>query len=104
MGRRRAASPEARNNELIAMAYDLAEKRIREGTASAMEITHFLKLGSPKERYEIELLSQQTKLAAAKAESYQTSKNTEKLYKDALNAMRIYNGQDPQEDEDEFNE
>lgn len=101
MARRRARSPEARENELIAMAYDLAEQRIREGTASAMEITHFLKLGSSKGRREIELLSEEIKLANAKTKAYESSEKQEQLYLDALNAMKIYTGRGEEVDDND---
>jgi hypothetical protein len=75
------------------MAFDLAERRIKEGTASAQEIVHFLRLGSSRERLEQERLAGENKLLAAKAEAMGDAKKNEELYKDALNAMRAYSGQ-----------
>ena len=70
VGKRRAAStPEAREQQLIALAVDLAEKQLIEGTASSQVISHFLKLGSIRAQIEKELLEKQRDLAAAKAES-----------------------------------
>jgi hypothetical protein len=89
---RPALSPEARQNQLIALAVDLAEKQLLEGTASAQVITHYLKLGSSKEKLEKELLEQQKAFVAAKTESYQTAKHIEEPYGQALDAMRIYSG------------
>ena len=89
---RPALTPEARENQLIALAVDLAEKQLMEGTASAQVITHYLKLGSSKEKLEKELLEQQKAFVAAKTESYQTAKHIEELYSQALDAMRIYSG------------
>lgn len=98
-GRRPTAkSPEDRENQIVAMAYDLAEKQIREGTASAQVISHFLKLGSPKDRLEREILAEQKKLVAAKTENLESSKRIEGLYKDAMDAMKRYSGQSQAED------
>lgn len=87
-----ARTPEARENQLISLAVDLAEKQLREGTASAQVITHYLRLGSMRERIEKEILEEQKKLLEAKTESLQSQKRTEELYKKALDAMRIYGG------------
>lgn len=87
-----ATTPEGRENQLIAMAYDLVEQRIANGTASAQEITHFLKMGSQKERMEREMLEEQKKLLVAKAEQLETSKRVEELYNNAIDAMRRYSG------------
>jgi uncharacterized protein YcaQ len=88
-----ARTPEARENQLIAAAVDLAEKQIREGTASSQVITHFLKLASPRERLEKEKLQRENELLKVKADAVKSAKNVEKLYGDALNAMKRYSGQ-----------
>lgn len=87
---RPALTPEARENQLIALAVDVAEKQLREGTASSQVITHFLKLGSTKERLEREILEKQKELIAAKTESMQSGKRLEALYQGAIDAMREY--------------
>lgn len=87
-----ARSPEARENQLIALAVNLAEKQLLEGTASAAVITHYLKLASTRERIEKEILEKQKALLEAKTESIQSQKRTEELYRSALDAMRIYSG------------
>lgn len=89
-----ATSPEARENQLIALAVDLAEKQLSEGTASAQVITHYLKLGTTKERLEKEKLEAETEMIKQKAEAMQSQKKTEELYAEALNAMRAYSGMD----------
>lgn len=95
---RPALTPEARENQLISLAVDLAEKQLQEGTASSQVITHYLKLGSTKERIEKEILEKQKELISAKTEALQSSKRVEELYSEALNAMRNYAGQgDPDE-------
>ncbi len=90
---RPALTPEARENQMISLAIDLAEKQLMEGTASSQVITHYLKLGSTKERIEKEILEKQKELIAAKTESLQSAKRIEELYENALNAMRDYSGQ-----------
>lgn len=87
-----ATTPEARENQLIALAVDVAEKQLINGTASSQVVTHFLKLGSTKEKIEKEILEQQKELIKAKTESIQSAKRIEELYINALNAMRAYSG------------
>lgn len=96
--RRPATSPEARENQLIALAVDLAERQLIEGTASSQVITHYLKLGSTKDRIEKEILEKQKELISAKTESLKSAARVEELYTNALKAMQRYSGQD-EEDE-----
>lgn len=84
---------EARENQLISLAVDLAEKQLLAGTASSQVITHYLKLGSTTERLEKEKLAKENELLRAKTESLKSQKKVEELYKNALNAMRSYSGQ-----------
>lgn len=77
---------------MISYAVDLAEKQLREGTASSQVITHYLKLGSTKERLEKEILEKQKELITAKTESIKSGKKVEELYLNALNAMKSYSG------------
>lgn len=96
---RPALTPEARENQLIALATDLVEKRLLDGSASSQETTHFLKLGSTKNRLELEKLQEENKLLRAKTESIQSQKNIEELYTQAINAMRNYAGFGGQDEE-----
>lgn len=89
---RPALSPEARENQLIALAVDLVEQRLLDGTASSQETTHFLKLGSSKNRLELEKLAEENKLLRAKTENLQAQKGMEEAYLEALNAMKTYSG------------
>ena len=97
---RPALDPEARENQLIALAINLAEKQLMEGTASSQVITHYLKLGSTKERIEKEILEKQKDLITAKTEAIQSAKRVEELYANALEAMRTYSGRKSDESED----
>ena len=85
-----ARTPEARENQMINLAIDLAEKQLAEGTASSQVITHFLKLGSTTERIEKEILEEKKGLLKAKTEAMQSAKRVEELYESAINAMRRY--------------
>ena len=85
-------TPESRENQMIALAVDLAEKQLLEGTASSQVITHFLKLGSTKERLEKEKLEEENKLLRARTEALQSAKRVEELYSDAIAAMKKYSG------------
>lgn len=89
---RPALTPEARENQLISLAVDLAEKQLMEGTASSQVITHYLKLGSTKERIEREILEKQKELIEAKTQNLQSAKRVEELYENALSVMRNYSG------------
>ena len=93
--RRPATTPEGRENQLVADAIDLAEQQIREGTASSQVITHFLKLGSTRERLEQERLEHENELTRVKIEALESQKRVEELYSEALAAMRSYAGDLP---------
>lgn len=93
--RRPAATPEARENQLIAAAYDLAEKQIAEGTVSAQVQSHFLKLGSTRQKLENEKIIAENSLLKAKIEQLKSASRMEELYAEAITAMRQYSGQTP---------
>lgn len=95
---RPALTPEAREDQLISLAVNLAEKQLLEGTASSQVITHYLKLGSSKEKIEKEILEKQKELITAKTEALQSAKRVEELYGEALKAMRTYGGQGDPDD------
>jgi len=90
--RRPATTPEGRENELISSAIDLAEKQIKKGTASSQVLTHFLKLGSTRERLEQQRLEHENELTRVRIEAIESQKRVEELYMEALQAMRSYSG------------
>ena len=96
--RRPATTPEGRENELVAAAIDLAEKQIRSGNASSQVITHFLKLGSTRERLEQQRLEHENELTRVRIEALESQKRVEELYMEALQAMRSYSGDVPDQD------
>ena len=89
-----AKTVEGRENQLITLAVDLAEKQLIDGSASSQVIFHYLKLGSTRERLEKEILEKQKELLVAKTESIHSAKKVEELYKNALDAMKHYGGKD----------
>ncbi len=97
---RPARTPEARENQLISLAIDQAEKQLREGTASSQVITHFLKLGSSQERIEKELLEEKRKLAQAKTEALESGKKMTELFEQAMDALKNYRGDTDEEDDE----
>ena len=87
-----AMTPEQRENQLIALTYDLVEQRIRNGTATSQETTHFLKMGSTKARAEHEKMKEEIQLLKAKTEALESQKRSEELFSEALKAMKSYSG------------
>lgn len=99
--RRPPLTPEANENYMINLAMKAAEQQLLDGTASSQVITHFLKLGTAKAQAELEKTKKENILLEAKAEAIKSARTSEALYKDVLDAMRIYSGYggDPYEDE-----
>lgn len=98
---RPALSPEARENQMISLAVDLAEKQLMEGTASSQVITHYLKLGTRKEELEREKLSYENELIKAKKDAIQSQQRSEELFAKAIAAFGVYSGQTPAGGEDD---
>lgn len=100
---RPALTPEARENQMIYLAENLAEQQLRDGTASSQVITHYLKLGSTREKLERERLEEENKLLRAKTKALEDQKELKELYADALKAMRRYSGEgEVDEDDDDY--
>jgi len=72
---------------------DLAEEQLMKGTASAQVITHYLKLGTEREKLERDRLRSENKLLIAKVEALESSVRLDEMYAEALRAMRSYQGQ-----------
>lgn len=102
--RRAAMSPEARENQMISLAVDVAEQQMIEGTASSQVITHFLKLGSMKERLEREKLENENELLRARVKALESAEKSEEAYRKVLRAMREYSGREDIDDEEDYNE
>lgn len=97
-GMRPGLTPEAEENQIIAMAYNLVKQRIADGSASSQEVTHFLKMGSSKARLEKERLIEENKLLQAKTKALESAEDMKELYAEAIKAMASYQGHgDPDE-------
>ena len=90
---RPAINPEAREAQMVSLAIDLAEQQLRDGTASSQVITHYLKLGTMREKLERDRLEEELQLLRAKTKAYESADEIKTLYADALKAMRNYSGQ-----------
>lgn len=99
--RNAATTPEARETQMISLAERLAEQQMRDGTASAQVITHYLKLGSTREQLEQQRLSGEVELQKAKIEAMASTQRLEEMYTQAIRAMRGYQGEPIAELEDE---
>lgn len=95
-----ATTDKGRENQMVSLAMDLAEKQLIEGKASSQVITHYLKLGTTREKLEQERLARENKLLDSKVELMESAKRIEALYEDALNAMRSYRGAGEVDDDD----
>lgn len=95
---RPALTPEARESQLASLAHDLAEKQLRDGTASAQVITYYLRKGSREDRLKIEKLEEENRLLRAKTKAIDNEGEYKKLVEDAINAIRGYQGQGDTDD------
>ena len=103
---RRSSTPlsqEARENNIISLAMDLAEQRLRDGTASAQEVTYWLRYGSQRDKLEREMMEAKNELLKAKADAIKAAEKSELLYAEAIKAFRLYEGagSDEEYEEDE---
>ena len=99
--RKPATTPEARENEMVSYAMDLAEEQIRGGTASSQVITHYLKLGSSREALEQARIEHENELLQVKREQIEAQARVEELYLKALSAMQTYSGVEPNHSDDD---
>ncbi len=90
-----ATTPEAREHQLVSLAFDLAEKQLTAGTASAQVISHYLKIGSTREQHEVEKLRRENIVLEGKAKQLESNQRVEELFSEAITAIRSYQGQEP---------
>lgn len=95
-----ATTPEDREKQLVSLAVDLAEKQIRDGTATSQVITHFLKLATTRERIEQEILEKQKELLVEKTNALKAAQRVDELYENALLAMKAYTGSNESREDD----
>lgn len=96
-----ALTPEARQQQMVALATDRAEQQLRDGTASPSVIVHYLKLGTANAELEKTKLEKEVALLEAKAKAYESAEDIKELYSNALNAMSLYGGHINSNDDDE---
>lgn len=89
-----ARTLDAREKEVVALAVELAEKQLKEGTAAPSVITHYLKLGTTSYRLELEKLKHENELLQAKTENIKSLGRMEELYAEAIESLRRYQGVD----------
>jgi len=102
--RKPATTPQGRESQLVSMALDLVEERLRKGTASAQEVTHLLKLGSSREQLEQQRIAHENELMRVKIKEVEQAKEIEELYRNAISAMRSYSGQEPLRGDDDYDQ
>lgn len=103
-GSRPATTPQGRENQVVALAYDLVEQRLRDGTASATETTQLLKLGSSRERLEQQRIRHENELLVVKKESMEAQKKSDALFKEAMDYFAAYTGNSPPPTDSDQNE
>lgn len=88
----RPIDPDAREQHMISLAVDLAERKLRDGTATSQIIEHYLRLGSAKAEIECDLMREELELRKARTEAIRAERTEEEKYQQAIDAMRIYSG------------
>lgn len=96
-----AATPEARENQMVSYAFDLAEKQLLDGSASAQVITHFLKFGSARDRLEREKLKNENLLVQARVDQISSTAANSELYQEVIYALKGYRGEDVEMPDDD---
>ena len=97
-----ATTPEGSEQQMVSLAFDLAQAQLEDGTASAQVITHFLKFGSSQNALEKEKLRKENLLMQARVDQISAASQNSELYMEAINMMKIYTGEDPEEQPDEY--
>lgn len=99
---RPALTPETKENQMVSLAMDVAEQRLRNGTASAQEIVYFLKLGSIRSQTELEKIKLENEMIKAKTSVLNSSETSEKLYSEAIKSFQTYAGAGNDDTTDEY--
>jgi len=97
---RPALTPEAKENQMISLAMDLVEQRLRDGTATSQETTHFLKLATSKSKLELKYLEAQTEVAIAKKEALKAQQHSDEVFAEAMKAFKEYSGHGGSDEDD----
>ena len=100
--RKPATSPEAREQQLASLAYDVAEEQLASGTASSQVVPHFLKAGSSREKMEQMRMEHEIEMMKVKREAIRNQERADEMFSEALKAMRSYQGADSTSVEDDI--
>lgn len=97
--RRRAPAMtlEDREDQLILLAVNLAEKKLIDGTASNSLINHYLALGSTKAKLEREKLMKENALLKAKTDQIKAEEESSAKYQEVIRALTRYRGEDDED-------
>lgn len=83
---------------------NLAEKKIRDGTAPASLIIQVIRWGTETERLKQENMRVRNQLDEAKRMAIESEQRLEELTQNAMRAFTLYTGEAPDEDYEEFEE
>lgn len=97
-----ASSPEEQENRNIGLACALAERQLRDGSASSQLIVTYVKRGSEKERLDNEKAREEIKLLKAKTDSIARAASMEVEVLEAMKAFRGYAGVEEDGEEEEY--
>lgn len=97
-----ARTAKAKENQLISLAVELAEKKLRDGTASSQIIVTLLNLATQKYKLEMTKLKSDIDLSQAKRKNLDQADSRSELYENALNAFKKYQGNNFSEEDDDY--
>jgi len=87
-----AVTPEQRNNQLVSMSFDAAEKMIMDGKATSQLLVHFLKQQTARDNLELAKLEKENMLLEARTSQISAGEDVRELYQNAIAAMTEYKG------------
>ena len=96
--RRPADNPGDREKQMANYADELAEKQLRDGSASAMVISHYLKAATERERLEREKINLESLRLKAQIAQIESQATSGELMERVLDALRSYSGEDDDDD------
>lgn len=88
-----ARTRDRRVQQLVGLAENLVEERLREGTASPTEVTAVLRYGSQSEVANIDRIKAQTQYLLAQKAKAESETVREEMFQRAMDAMSRYSGQ-----------
>lgn len=99
-------SEEEEEKEACGYAMDLAKQWLKEGTAPAQIVLHFLKIQSQREQAELAKTQKEIELLEVKKKVIISEEEQEKKYQEVIKAISAYNGKDSEWEvvEDEYPE